>query len=328
MWNSSKRRRALKTLHQYGQPHRRWLCTGILATIGVVLCRLAMPWPLRGAVEMIFPGDDRGRLENLLPAWGEPILWIGASYVLAALGCGIFELFQRTHLRRFAAGTVRDLRASAVRGIRYSRRSDAVSGDLVARIIGDSARVKAGLTGILVHGLQNGLLFLGVCGVLLWLSPWLGLVFLVAGLVVVCIGVRSSIPVASKAHKQRRKEGEYATAIQEGIAGGFIGDDAEELNESSTRDDLKTRSLRAGRDRQCRTLDGNAAGKTGHTGARRGFPVHRVRPDRPPSTRTSWPADRQEWQGRCLREPCQRARAPENDRCVEKTFRPRGLATA
>lgn len=246
MWSQKKRQRAIQTIIRYGEPHRSWLVHGGLATISVVLFRLAMPWPLRGVVEVAFPkGSHEGKLLiDYLPLWGDSVLWLSGFFLLLAFGLGISEMIQRVNIMKFAAHTVHDLRAAAVRGaIRRPLHERAASGDLITRIIGDSARIKAGLSGILVHVLQNGLLFLCICGVLLYISPQLGLIFLVAGLIALYIGLRASTPVADVTGKQRRKEGDYAVAIQEGLDYGGLDLQLEDLNWSSAQKEVRTTKL-------------------------------------------------------------------------------------
>ena len=245
MWTPTKSRRAVRTLARFGRRHTRWLLYGVLASLGVVLFRLALPWPLRGVVEVVFPkaaGSEK-LLVDYLPGGGDPVLWLGGFYLVFAVASGLFELIQRTNLMRFAAHTVHDLRAEAVRGVsREAVRDRRATGDLIARIIGDSARIKAGMAGILVHVLQNGMIFIGVCAVLLWISPQLGLISLAAGLVALGIGLRTSLPVAETAGKQRRKEGDYASAIQWGLEDGDLGD-LEKINASSARKEVRTTRL-------------------------------------------------------------------------------------
>ncbi len=246
MWTRRKSWRAIRTLVKYGRRHRSWLGIGTAASIGVVLFRLALPWPLRGVVEVVFPKGTQGGklLVDYLPAWGDPILWLGAFYLILAFGAGLFELFQRTNIMRFAAHTVHDLRADAVRSVNRQPIGDRrTTGDLIARIIGDSARIKAGVAGILVHVLQNGLIFLGVCGILLYISPPLGLISLGAGLAALIIGVIASRPVAETAGRQRRKESDYADAIQGGFEGAPTNLDLDRINLSSAKKEVSTTKL-------------------------------------------------------------------------------------
>lgn len=246
MWGNKRRQRAIRMIITFGGPHMGWLLRGAFATIGVVLFRLAMPWPLRGVMEVVFLHNVKeGRhLENFLPGWGEPLLWLSAFYILFAIGLGVSEMFQRVNIMRFSAQTVHDMRAAAVRGAGSSTgKKRAASGDIVARIVGDSARIKAGLSGIMVHGLQNGLLFLLVSAVMLYISLQLGLIFLAAGLLALSIGLAGSTPVARVARKQRNKEGQYATAIQEGLEAGNLDHQLEDINWSSTRKEVRTTKL-------------------------------------------------------------------------------------
>ncbi len=246
MWTKKKKHRALKTLITYGGLHKTWFFRGVAGTLGVVLFRLLMPWPLRGVIELVFPrGSHKGRiLVEYLPAWGDPIIWLVVFYVLMAVGLGISEMIQRVNFKSFSSHTAHDMRAAAVRGVRavpVSQRT--ATGDIISRIIGDSARIKAGLSGVMVHGLQNALIFLLICVVMSYLSVELGLIFFLAGLVAVFIGLRMSDPVATTARKLRRKEGAYAAAVQEGLESGMMNLRMDEINWASARKEVRATRL-------------------------------------------------------------------------------------
>ncbi|GMR04225.1 MAG: ABC transporter ATP-binding protein [Thermodesulfobacteriota bacterium] len=246
MWTKKKKKRAINTLITYGSMHRSWFVRGVFGTVGVVFFRLLMPWPLRGVIELVFPrGSHKGRIMvEYLPSWGDPVLWLVAFYVLMAVGLGISEMIQRVNFKRFSSQTAHDMRAAAVRGVSaIPLRQRASTGDIIARIIGDSARIKAGLSGIMVHGLQNGLLFVLVTAVMFYVSIELGLIFFVAGLIAVFIGLTMADPVATTARKLRRKEGDYATAIQEGLESGFMNLQMDEINWSSARKEVRSTKL-------------------------------------------------------------------------------------
>ncbi len=237
-WTSKKKNRAFEALFTYGGHHRRWLWRGGLASIGVVFFRLLMPWPLRGVIDIVFGhGSKKGAmLVAYLPQWGDMVLMLAAAYFLLALGLGVSEMIQRVNLKRFAALTAHEMRAAAVEGaglMPLHKRT--ATGDIVARIIGDSARIKAGLSGIMVHGLKNGLLFLAACAVITWVSWGFGLIFFVSGLIAIYIGLRTATPVAGTASKLRRKEGAYATALQEGLEGGLMDLKMDDINWSNAR---------------------------------------------------------------------------------------------
>ena len=173
---------ASRILARYGRPHRRWLLIGFAASIGIVAARLAIPWPLRWALEIAVSPETGIPGATGWAAVGDPVLRVMLLYLGIAAVLGVCEMIQRINVGRYAGLLVRDLRAAAVRGAESSGlRSRAHVGDLTAAVIGDSARIKSDLSGILVHATTNGLLFLAVCGVMLWISELLGLIFLVSG---------------------------------------------------------------------------------------------------------------------------------------------------
>lgn len=235
----------MDTIIAYARSHRSSLVRGVLATVGVVFFRLAMPWPLREVLEMVFPrAAHEGRhLVDYLPASGDPVFWLAGLYVLLALGLGLSEMVQRVNIMRFASQTVHDMRSETLRGAAGVPRHERSLGDIITRIIGDSAMIKAGISGIIVHGLQNGILFMAVCAVLLYISLQLGLIFLAAGLIAIYIGIIASAPVAKTAARQRRKEGDYATALQESLETGNLKLQLVDINASSAKKEVRTTKI-------------------------------------------------------------------------------------
>jgi len=139
-------------------------------------------------------------------------------------------------MAKFATHTVHDLRAAAVRGAARRGGQDD-PGELIARIIGDAARIKESLKGILIHASQNGLLFLGVAVVFVFISPKLSAYFFAGGVIAIAIGVYTSNQVATVFRKQRKKEGAYATALFQGLENDSL--DLDRLNQSSATKDVR-----------------------------------------------------------------------------------------
>ena len=245
-WTTKKSRQALRTILFFGRPYRSSLIRGGLATIGVVFFRLAMPWPLRGVIELVLPyttGDMR--LISYLPDWGNPIVWLGVSFVLIAFGIGLSELRQRIFMKTYSSYTVRDMRSAALRSVVQAKSRDTrqAAGDLIARIVGDSARTKAELSSFLIHATQNGLLFLGVSFVVFFLSPELGYFYLLSGIAATWISYRFFFKVAATASQQRKREGKYAVMIQKSLEDGDVDTRAEDANVISTEKDLQITRL-------------------------------------------------------------------------------------
>ncbi|MDH3427668.1 MAG: ABC transporter transmembrane domain-containing protein, partial [Gemmatimonadota bacterium] len=212
------RSEALRLLVRALGPHRLALVYGTLATVGVVAMRLGLPWPLRGIVENVFPSaaGDAGSLGERISAFGDPVLIFCLLYLLLAVATGTFEWIQRVWMARVASLSSHDLRAAAVAATsRRGTRTGADRADLITRIIGDSARLKAGLKGIFIHLIQNALLLFAITALFLYLAPKLGLLFLLSGLLAILIGYGTVEEVAETTSRQRKKESKYAAAIQE-----------------------------------------------------------------------------------------------------------------
>jgi ABC-type multidrug transport system fused ATPase/permease subunit len=245
-WTTRKSRKALSTILLYGKRYRSWLIRGGLATIGVVLFRLAMPWPLRGVIELVLPDtNSQQKLISYIPQWGDPTIWFGISFVLIALGLGFSELRQRILMKTYSSYVVRDMRSAALRSVVQTKSSQSrqAAGDVIARIVGDSARIKAQLSSFLIHATQNGLLFLGVSLVVFSLSPKLGFVYLLSGIAAIGISYGFSFRVAESTALQRKREGNYAVMIQNSLEYGGLHTGAEDVNVVSTEKDLRTSRL-------------------------------------------------------------------------------------
>lgn len=189
----------------------------MVGSLLVVACRLSFPWPLRGVLELAFGTNGKGsRVVELVPSVGDPVVWLGASFLALALGQGLAEIIQRVSFARFSIGLVHDARGAAVDAVAspgYASRSADDPGDLIARVIGDSARLKAGLKGVLTRMTQNGVFFAGVAVLLIFMEPRLGLAFLTGGLVLCSVAAFGGARVSVISRRLRRKEGELAASM-------------------------------------------------------------------------------------------------------------------
>jgi len=220
---------------RFTAPHRRWLTRGIAGTVGVVACRFAMPWPMRGLLEAAFPGKRHhaASLVRHLPS-GDPILWLAVGVVAIAVALGVGEMIQRVNMSRFASLAIADLRVAALRGAaRRARRRDLARGDLIARVLGDTARLKEDLRGILVHATQNALLFVAISVLFLVLSPKVGGIFLFGGVAACAIAYRAAAPLEELSAATRRREGEYAETIRDAVEHGRLAGAADETDAES-----------------------------------------------------------------------------------------------
>jgi ATP-binding cassette subfamily B protein len=208
-------RRVLRMLTPYARPHRDMLILGVLATLLIVGARLAAPWPFRGLLELLYgQRADARPVVDALPAGVDPALVLGLLFVGVVLLQGLGEYVQRLAFARFAIRMVHDTRAAALARLfarRVGLRSD--PGDAIARTVGDTARIKAGLKGVLIHVAQNGLLVAGVAVILVLTDRPLGLVYLIGNLAATAVAIYGAAFVAKVAHRHRRKEGRLASKI-------------------------------------------------------------------------------------------------------------------
>lgn len=229
----AKRFEVLRALAPHTAGQRRWLLAGTLGTLGVVACRLALPWPLRGILELGFGNE----LPGWFPATGAAELWLVGAFVAVALLQGLSELVQRVSFARFAIGLVHALRKAAMQRLR-----GADPGDAIARVVGDSQRVKAGVKGILVRVTQNGVFVAGVVAILSLIDLRLGALF-AAGIVAIGAVTAVGATLASRlARRLRRNEGLLAGNVHRLITGGDAGD-LDELDRTTKRAEAKTAQL-------------------------------------------------------------------------------------
>jgi ABC-type multidrug transport system fused ATPase/permease subunit len=205
-----------RTFRPFALRHRGRFLRGTLAALLVVGLRIALPWPLRAMMKPWF-GHDEGWSSALvasLPAWLPPPVAMACVFLGLMLALGWADYRERQHFARFAIRMVRDVRAKAFKAaLRAAPPEAASSGDLVARLIGDTARLKAGLQGFLVHVGTNGAMALGITAVLLWLDPAIGAIFAGAGALLATTTALGAARSFRRALVVRSKEGKLAKYI-------------------------------------------------------------------------------------------------------------------
>lgn len=197
-------------LGPYARPHRRQLAQALAASLIVVTAQLAFPWPLKGIVELTLAESERSRwLSQLLPPVGRPLTWLTGSLVVLGLAFGLAEYWQRLAVARFVVPTVNDARVGIFTQLALagsSGRSSRDPGDVLTRVVGDTARLRVGMKGVFVHLLQHGLFLVGVCAVLIALDARLGLVYLFGLFVALSIAAGGTARTAALARARRGRE--------------------------------------------------------------------------------------------------------------------------
>ncbi len=229
-------RRVARIVRHFGARHRGTFIKGCLAALVTVGARLATPWPAHALMaywKLGVPGAPPVPAE--LMGLDRPLA-LGLAFLLLLATLGLADAVLRVQFARFSIGTMRDMRSAAVAAATRMASTRAVrAGDLVARLVGDTARVKAGLKGFLVHVAPSSMLFLGVSVILLTLSVRLGLVFLAAGLLTAALTAFGARAMYRRSKKYRRKEGKLADHLDGTLRGDTDSGPLEAANRSSGR---------------------------------------------------------------------------------------------
>jgi len=218
----------------FGRRHRGLFFKGTFAAIGVVAARLALPWPLRAVAEVVTDADFSMGISDEV---NSRILQLLFLFLLCVAALGLLDYLARLFFSRFAISTTRDLRQAVFGrslGIDPANREIA-SGDLVSRLVGDAARVKAGMQGFLLHVATNGLLFAGVTVILWTIDPRMGLFFTLAAVMIGLIIVWGTRRIFLVSLQNRRKEGKLADKIYSSLRRPQRKSTLRRINKSSSR---------------------------------------------------------------------------------------------
>jgi ATP-binding cassette subfamily B protein len=194
--------------------------TGVSAALGLTLCELLRPWPVKIVIDYILipVGDQSGYaiIRDLSP---EHLLWCAASaMLLIPLFLGIFNSISQIALAqvgRKVTTRVRCLVCEHLQLLPLSFHHDAKVGDLLVRMMGDVNMVRDILFSGWVSMVQRSLLFIATLCLLIWFSPTVGLLALAPLPLLMWSIRRSGGRMKDAVSKQRRKEGSAAALASE-----------------------------------------------------------------------------------------------------------------
>jgi ATP-binding cassette, subfamily B, bacterial len=199
-----------RRLGPFSRPHRRHLRAALVASVVVTAAQLALPWPLAWLVEL--SSDER----TGSAAW--PVV----ALVAVGVVLGWSEYYQRVSVARYVVRSVNDARVGILTSQDLATQGGRARepGDVLTRVVSDTARLRVGLKGVLVHVLQHGLFLLGVSVVLLTLDVWIGMAYL-AGLGV-AIGV-ALVGTDRAAAMARLRRGRESRVVNEALRAATTG---------------------------------------------------------------------------------------------------------
>jgi ATP-binding cassette subfamily B protein len=202
---------SLRRLAPYVRPHRRALLGGGLAALGGTLAGLVVPLITRAIVDGPIAHGELGALPWL----------VGGVLAFGLLEAGMLFLRRRLVARpstRIEADMRADLYAHLQR-LPVSFHDLWPSGQLLSRTTTDLTTIRwfVAFSGIFL--VVNALTMVAGIGVLLWLSPWLGLVISLTALPLTALTLVLERRFSVEARRAQDQAGDLATVVEESALG-------------------------------------------------------------------------------------------------------------
>ena len=201
---------------------RKLLVVGGALSLLLILLRVAQPWPLKWILDVLTARHEQAAFGGLLqpPALGIAglsLLYVAITVVAATVAYGerlVLAGLGNRVLYRFRTALFGHVLAQPI-AFHESR----TTGELLTRIVYDTARLRQGVIAILLRIFQTIGLFVATLAVLLWLN--LRLAAIVGAGALLALGAMrwSARNIARAARKQRKKEGRLATTVAEDLVG-------------------------------------------------------------------------------------------------------------
>ena len=203
-------RRVVHLLAPYVAGHYRVLVGGMALTIGLLVLRLAQPWPLKWI------------LDGLTGVGTQPVSPLAAAVLFlgVASGAAIVEYWQIMSLIGLGNNALYRFRTDLFRHVLlqslafHERKAE---GELLTRVVYDTTRLRKGVNQVLTRLFQTLLTFVATIAVLFWVDVPLALVMGVLGVLALALMVRGGRKVKKAAKRNRRREGKLATLVAEDL---------------------------------------------------------------------------------------------------------------
>ena len=224
----------------------------------VVILRVALPWPLKLIIDAL-SGAKLGPAAWLVRRPRLGVAALGAVYVVIALGAALSEYGQRLVMAGLGNRIVHRFRSQLFDQVLrlplafHERRE---TGELLTRVIYDTARLRQGVNRFLIRIVQNLFVFLMTIGVLLWTDVGLALVVGLTGVATLGLMGRTTGRIRRASRQARKREGKLAALVAEALLGirewqtfrPGVGGDGRfgRRNARSLKEEQKVRRLAAG----------------------------------------------------------------------------------
>jgi ATP-binding cassette subfamily B protein len=189
--------------------------------LGYAVLEVLRPWPLKIVVDYVLGQDSGVALPAALGADPERIVLAASAAILLISALAGFAAYGESYLGAKAGQLLafrlrRDL-FRHVHSLSLSFHDRARTGDLVLRLTGDMNLVNNLLVASTLKLLSQGLVVLGVVGLLFWLDRTIALVAVSVFPLLLLTATRFSRRIRTAVRKQRRRESEIAARSAESL---------------------------------------------------------------------------------------------------------------
>ncbi len=201
---------------------RKLLVLGAGLSLLLIALRVAQPWPLKWILDLLTARPEHAGLGGVLkpPALGIPGLSL--AYIAITLSAATAAYAERLVLAGLGNRVIYRLRTALFGHVLrqpLAFHESRTTGELLTRIVYDTARLRQGVNAILLRIFQTVGLFVAMLAVLLWLNAGLAALVALGALLALSAMAWSGRRIAGVASKQRKKEGRLATTVAEDLLG-------------------------------------------------------------------------------------------------------------
>ena len=218
-----KIRRLFRLLRPYARPHKMLLVTGVGLSFTVIALHLAQPWPLKWVVDALVGSPSHHQLFPWLQEHPEYAFGaLAGLYILISLLAALAEYGQLLTLAGLGNRILFGFRTALFSHVLrqpMAFHEGRETGELLTRIIYDTARMRQGVNSILTRIFLAIFTFLATFGILLWLDVTLALVVGATGTLALLVMAYSSRRIFRAARLQRKREGKLAATVAENLLG-------------------------------------------------------------------------------------------------------------
>lgn len=186
--------------------------TAVLSVV-FVAAHLAQPWPIKWIID--------GLAGQATPL-NSSLLTLSAAYIVIAFTASLVNYTQRRSLADLSNRVICSFREALfthLLRLPLAYQQQRGTGELLTRVVWDTARLRRGVSGVLLRMYQNTFLFVATVAVLFWISPLLASAVLGCGVLAFASMLTTNHRILGAARVARKREGQVASVVEEALRG-------------------------------------------------------------------------------------------------------------